>query len=152
MVEKHRVFFVDKSFLDEWQWKITVEPIKVSLASILFFSLWYLSKASDPLYAEDEMELTSSEINLPHNLDEMASSLEHDQDQYVMQQMQYHHFKFRFALVVYFKMKQNTSTKQKELLHYHHHHSVIMKLHRSYNWVGGVLTSIFSFDFVFSPD
>ena len=25
--------------------------------------------ASDPLYAEDEMELTSSEINLPHNLD-----------------------------------------------------------------------------------
>ena len=42
--------------------------------------------ASDPLYAEDEMELTSSEINLPHNLDEMASSLEHDQDQYVMQQ------------------------------------------------------------------
>lgn len=50
------------------------------------FQLGYLSMASDPLYAEDEMELTSSEINLPHNLDEMASSLEHDQDQYVMQQ------------------------------------------------------------------
>ena len=32
--------------------------------------------ASDPLYAEDEMELTSSEINLPHNLDEMASPKE----------------------------------------------------------------------------
>ena len=34
---------------------------------------WYLCMASDPLYAEDEMELTSSEINLPHNLDEMPS-------------------------------------------------------------------------------
>ena len=32
--------------------------------------------ASDPLYAEDEMELTSSEINLPHNLDEMPSKNE----------------------------------------------------------------------------
>ena len=37
---------------------------------------WYLCMASDPLYAEDEMELTSSEINLPHNLDEMASPKE----------------------------------------------------------------------------
>ena len=42
------------------------------------FQPGYLSMASDPLYAEDEMELTSSEINLPHNLDEMASSLEHE--------------------------------------------------------------------------
>ena len=51
------------------------------------FQSGYLSMASDPLYAEDEMELTSSEINLPHNLDEMASSLEHDQIQYVMHKL-----------------------------------------------------------------
>ena len=35
-----------------------------------------LCMASDPLYAEDEMELTSSEINLPHNLDEIPSPKE----------------------------------------------------------------------------
>ena len=32
--------------------------------------------ASDPLSVKDEMELTSSEINLPHNLDEMPSKKE----------------------------------------------------------------------------
>ena len=42
----------------------------------IFQAGWYLCMASDPLYAEDEMELTSSEINLPHNLDEMASPKE----------------------------------------------------------------------------